>query len=395
MCNTHCVVVDGLDDMVHEVMAAGAAWATQARWSATQRKFLWFCSMRGEKEAVPTSAVLLMRYCAWLVRWGLSHGTILVHIDGVRVLNANFGHEHPWKRCEYVARRFKNGLLQLTGGERQTKLPLRAHIICRMVWAVQRCWLGDRLVAVVVVAYHMAIRIGHLVPGNKMAVHLLRRKHVVLQRVNGLVVRAQVTLPSTKTSRLPIVRWVHRVKGAHERLCALDWLVWLMGCSTSTGGEVPLVPLAASGVNAAKPWYRNGFSKQLKEVLVRVGENPAQYSGVSLRKGCLTDLTMAGCSPLAVARQATHKSMNSQMAYVRADEELLAQNGKQLAHMLAGHSTGGARNTAGSSTSVKNELSTQGSQNTAGVLKTENYNIPQQGTERRQTFSELISDESE
>ena len=88
----HSVGVDGLQEEVERILAAGAAWSTQARWTSSQRKFLWFCSLSGVKKAVPTTASLLMLHCAWLVRGGLAHGTILLHIDGVRVLNANFGH---------------------------------------------------------------------------------------------------------------------------------------------------------------------------------------------------------------------------------------------------------------------------------------------------------------
>ena len=323
-----------MQEEVQRILAAGAAWSTQARWTSSQRKFLWFCSLSGVKKAVPTTASLLMLYCAWLVRGGLAHGTILLHIDGVRVLNANFGHAHPWAEAEYVAKRFKAGLLKLTGGERHPKMPLRASIIAKMVMAMELSWSNMRFMAVVVVGYHMAIRIGHLVPSNKQAVHLLRRRHVELVWCGERVVKVKVTLPSTKTSRVPIVRWVHRVEGAHARLSAVDWLAWLVRCSQAGGGDVPLVPLAYGGGKASNPWYRAAFNKQLKERLVVMGEKPNDYSGISLRKGCLTDLAMAGRSPLAVAKQATHKSLNSQLTHVRADEEMLAENADELGRLL-------------------------------------------------------------
>ena len=315
-------------------MAAGAAWSTQERWTYSQRKFLWFCSLTGVKRAVPTTPTLLMLFCAWLVRCKLSHGTILVHIDGVRVLNANFGHAHPWAETEYVAKRFKAGLLRLTGGERHPKMPLRAQIIGKMVWAMEMSWSSMRFMAVVVVGYHMAIRIGHLVPANKHAVHLLRRRHVQLVWHGKLLVKARVTLPSTKTSRCAIVRWVHRVEGAPRRLSALDWIAWLMQCNKAQGENVPLVTLSFGGSGGGSPWYRAAFNKELKAMLQRMGEKPGDYSGISLRKGCLTDLAVAGRSPLAVAKQATHKSLTSQMSYVEADEELLAGNANELGRLL-------------------------------------------------------------
>lgn len=90
------------------------------------------------------------------------------------------------------------------------------------------------------------------------------------------------------------------------------------------------------GRQAVLTWNRTAFNRQLKGELVLLGERPDRYSGISLRKGCLTDLTMSGCSPLAVARHATHSSLDSQVVYVKCDEELLASNGDKLARILIG-----------------------------------------------------------
>ena len=100
--------------------------------------------------------------------------------------------------------------------------------------------------------------------------------------------------------------------------------------------DTPLVVYGPCGGHAAHTWNRTAFNRQLKSELMLLGVQPDRYSGISLRKGCLTDLTLAGCSPLAVARHADHSSLNSQMAYVKCDEELLASNGDKLAELLTG-----------------------------------------------------------
>ena len=82
---------------------------------------------------------------------------------------------------------------------------------------------------------------------------------------------------------------------------------------------------------------RAAFNKELNERLMGIGINPISYSGVSLRnlKGCLTDLAIMGASPLAVSKHATHKSIQSQMHYVAADEAFMYGNSQKLQATLA------------------------------------------------------------
>ena len=69
-----------------------SAWATQRRWSSTQRKFLFFCGLVGVRVAVPTPESLIMKYLVWLVRCGhRSYGSMRQYIDGIRVLNMSLG----------------------------------------------------------------------------------------------------------------------------------------------------------------------------------------------------------------------------------------------------------------------------------------------------------------
>jgi len=116
-------------------MQHGAAWATQRRWTSTQRKFMLFCGLSGVKDAVPTTPYLLMCYCAWLMRCGHDHNSIRQYVDGVRVLNCDMGHTHPWQEAAYAANRFKKGLISLTDSHKKKdkKLPLRCKEVLLLV----------------------------------------------------------------------------------------------------------------------------------------------------------------------------------------------------------------------------------------------------------------------
>ena len=316
-------------------MQHGAAWATQRRWSSTQRKFMLFCGLSGVKDAVPTTPYLLMCYCAWLMRCGHDHNSIRQYVDGVRVLNCDMGHAHPWQEAAYAANRFKKGLSSLTDKhkKRGKKLPLRCKEVLLLVQGVRGDWMAMRFCCVLVCAYCTGSRIGHWCPvSNNDRPHLLTKDSVKLVMVSGKLAKACVTLPSTKTCSHPIEVWVFASKV--RAMCPVAWLKWMMH-STSGEGCDPLIPHGPLGDASKKVWNRAAFNKELNVRLNKVGINPSSYSGVSLRKGCLTDLAIMGASPLAVSKQATHRSIQSQVSYVSADEAFMHSNATKLQDALA------------------------------------------------------------
>ena len=144
--------------------------------------------------------------------------------------------------------------------------------------------------------------------------------------------QACITLPSTKTSPTPIKVWVWR--GDDPMVCPVRCLVWLLTNANAKPRD-PLVPHSPHFGSISRVWNRAAFNKELSDRLVRIGINPLQFSGVSLRKGCLTDLAIMGASPLAVSKHATHKSIQSQMQYVAADEAFMYGNSEKLQTALS------------------------------------------------------------
>jgi hypothetical protein len=185
-----------------------------------------------------------------------------------------------------------------------------------------------------VLAYSTASRIGHWCPAsNSNKPHLLSRGDVALiSDERGVVVQACITLPSTKTSPTPIKVWVWRSDS--PKMCPVRWLVWILNGVQATPSD-PLIPHSPNMGHTSKVWPRAAFNKELNERLMGIGINPISYSGVSLRKGCLTDLAIMGASPLAVSKHATHKSIQSQMHYVAADEAFMYGNSQKLQATLA------------------------------------------------------------
>ena len=332
------VGVDGLEGDVQEVMKRGSAWSTQRRWTSTQIKFLLFCGMAGVTDVVPTSTWVMMLFCSWLVRCGHPHSSIRQYVDGVRVMNLSMGHPWEWGDGGYMVSRFKKGLANVAPVAKvPKKLAMRGWMVRKLVRASNDGWFSRRLVCVTVVAYASGTRIGHWCPASRSrAPHLVRRGMVRCVRSGGRVVRAVVTLPSTKTSRLPVdVTLCARADG-DVRCCPVWCLLWLMRCNPHCGDGDPVVVDGPHLTHKSVPWLRGSFNSCLREGVRRLGLDPGLYSGISLRKGCLTDLAVSGASPLAVSKQGTHKSLQSQLHYVQADEEFMMMNASRLHEAMMG-----------------------------------------------------------
>ena len=165
--------------------------------------------------------------------------------------------------------------------------------------------------------------------------HLICKRHVTCFRKNGKWWKAKVVLPSTKTCNYPQVMWVEADAGGVAELCPVACLAWLLQAGDG-GYSSPLVTVAAMGSGASLVWIRASFVKELRSRLSLLGVDASKYSGISFRKGCLTELTLGGASPLAVAKQGTHRSLNSQQAYVQVDEVFLRKNTCTLSKALRG-----------------------------------------------------------
>ena len=72
--------------------------------------------------------------------------------------------------------------------------------------------------------------------------------------------------------------------------CPVTCLAWLLQSGVG-GPNSPLVTKAAMGDGAAMVWTRSSFVQELKERLQAIGVDATRYSGISFRKGCLTELT--------------------------------------------------------------------------------------------------------
>ena len=234
---------------VEGVLQAGSAWATQARWSSTQRKFLSFCGLVGVKQAAPTGELLMMKFLCWLKRCGhTSWASQRQYVDGVRVLNMSMGHPHPWCKQSYAVDRFEKGmrnLLAKVNGE--GKLAIRAVMVRQMVGRCEVSWQGKRFASVCVVLFMLGVRVGHIAPYSNQqhhTQHLICKRHVTCYKRNGVWWGARVVLPSTKTQRYAQDVWVEAVLGEAE-LCPVACLAWLVQAGDG-GPNSPLVERAAT-----------------------------------------------------------------------------------------------------------------------------------------------------
>ena len=171
-------------------------------------------------------------------------------MDGVRVLNVSMGHPHPWCKQSYGVDRFEKGMRNLLakGGD-GGKLAIRAVMVRAMVSRCEVSWLGKRFACVCVVLFVLGVRVGHVAPYSNQphhTTHLILKRHVTCYVKNGVLWKAKVVLPSTKTCRYAQEVWVEADVLGGAELCPVACLAWLLQSSTG-GPHSPLVVRAAMG----------------------------------------------------------------------------------------------------------------------------------------------------
>jgi hypothetical protein len=211
-------------------------------------------------------------------------------------------------------------------------------MVSSMVRRAEVSWRGKRFSCTAVCLFVLGVRVGHMAPysnGAHHKVHMIYTRHVTCFSRNGRWWKAKVVLPSTKTCRYPQEVWVEADAAGGSSCCPVTCLAWLLQSGVG-GPNSPLVTKAAMGDGAAMVWTRSSFVQELKERLQAIGVDANRYSGISFRKGCLTELTLGGASPLAVAKQGTHKDINSQQSYLEVDEVFMRRNACTLTKALKG-----------------------------------------------------------
>ena len=293
---------------------------TWVKHISMRKKWAMWCYQSGFSPYMPAKAVQMSMYAAWLYM-GCGHkpGSTLGYLDAVKFLHKQNGWPDPWQDYPWLKIRILGGLNKLVKQQKKDKVKVTASLMQYMIKKVG--WADSRQVlawAVSVVLYFMSLRIGNLLPPSSRTSsakkHVIKRKHVKIQQNIAVV-----TVPSTKTSGTPATHTVPCMALGKNRdpLWALTYLLSLKG--TQEG-------------NLAGDLSRSEFEHLVRTWLEHSNIPAHKLSAVSFRKGSQQELKNAGVSRDAIRRQAVHRSMQSQNAYVDDDDATRMANLHVLAH---------------------------------------------------------------
>jgi integrase len=104
--------------------------------------------------------------------------------------------------------------------------------------------------------------------------------------------------------------------GAHPDTCPVRaYRAWLT--AGAVGGGPVFREIDRHGRVQAKPLHRDSIGLIVKRAAARIGLDPAQYAGHSLRAGLATQAYLNGATEFAIMQQTGHRSLATLRKYIR------------------------------------------------------------------------------
>lgn len=201
-----------------------------------------------------------------------------------------------------------------------SKVPLRqvnamtiGHLNA-IIWSMEDSPTALRDKAILLVGYYGALRRSEI--SGICANHLI---------YNGN--QLTVFIPKSKTDKAGRGQTV-TINTGTGMLCPIAALsAWIDFCFGNTPPENKPIfrPIDRHGNIGGSAITDRSIARIIKNRIVAIGGNPANFSGHSLRVGFVTDSINQGRHPYDVVRQTRHESMNSLFMYYRSKKPLIEQ----------------------------------------------------------------------
>lgn len=266
----------------------GIASSTRKSYTSAVTLFNTFT----QRHQLPSFPVQLKALLHWIAHLSptLSQSTIRNYIKGLR-------HHHVEHRIDCTV--FDEHLVELTirGGRRiygdkpaRERLPLTSNILLPIVrlLATDSSLDATNLKAALCVGFAAFLRAGEFT-WNRWDPNLSPRVHLSRKHITFIKDSVILFLPSSKTDQYCQGVTIH-LASVDSPLCPVAALHHLYERYPATP-EAPLF-LRSAGL----PFNRTYLVDRIKSLLLRVGVDPAKYSGHSLRKGATVSAIAVGLS---------------------------------------------------------------------------------------------------
>jgi len=279
---------DHLEDALRKRIEATWAYNTRRTYGSTLRIYERFCTENGLN---PSEVRSVIAFCEHLAAQGRKYATIEHHVVAIR---GRYG------VADDLLRLYLRGLRRTLGCAQTQKAPLLPKHLELIRWDSGRKGLRDK--ALILVGFFGALRRSEVVGLN-------------IEDVTFAPEGAILTLRKSKTDQEGRGREVPIGYAKRPDLCPVRALQAYLNALGRTEG--PLF------VSLHKSQYtQNRLSAQsvaliVKDYADRIGLDPRQFSGLSLRAGFVTTAALMGASEEEIALQTGHKSPTAVWCYIR------------------------------------------------------------------------------
>jgi integrase len=279
---------DKLDPLVEHYLSASRAENTRRAYESDLRGF------REWGGAIPADAAAVVRYVAHNAG-ALRPSTLRRHLAAIASAHRDLGCDDPTKAP--IVARVMHGIERSHGAKPSQVAPLLLDDVAAIVSALGTAPRDQRDRAILLVGFFGALRRSEIVNLDGTSL-----------RVDDIA--ATLTVRRSKTDQTGLGRIV-RLGRRSDLLCPVRALAEHLA---DVGGAGPLF----GGHRPGSRLSERTVARVIKRLVARIGHDPRQYSGHSLRAGFVTSASLSGFDAAAISKQTGHRTMQALSAYVRA-----------------------------------------------------------------------------
>jgi len=274
---------------------------TRRGYASDWRQFTAWCDVHGVV-SLPATPGTIALYLADVAE-RLKPATIARHLAAVSKAHSAAGHESPCAMRHAAVKAVWSGVRRLKGTAQVQKAPLLTADLRRMVSALPESGIGRRDAAILLVGFAGAFRRSELAALTVCDVEFVEE---------GL----KVTLRKSKTDQLGQGFVKAIAFGSDPISCPVRALRRWLECTGITHGPI------FRRVNRHGHVSESAMSAQTVAIVLKrscktIGLESANFSGHSLRAGCVTQSIINGASEASVQKLTGHRSTAMLRRYVR------------------------------------------------------------------------------
>jgi len=279
---------DHLEDALRARIEATWAPNTRRTYGSTLRLYERFCTENDLKTAEVGSVLV---FCEYLASQGRKYATIARHLAALRV---------RYGIADDRLRLYLRGLRRTLGSAQSKKAPLTPTQLGLIRWDSGRKGLRDK--ALLLVGFFGAFRNSELVGLN-------------IEDVEFTPEGAILTLRKSKTDQEGRGREVAIGYAKRPELCPVRALQSYIATLGRTTGPLFVSMRKSQYTHSRLSTY--AVALIVKDYADRIGLDPRQFSGLSLRAGFVTTAALMGATENEIALQTGHKSPTAVWGYIR------------------------------------------------------------------------------